>query len=435
MAIHVPGPIAIAILVLYSFACVFIVYFCVVSNPHDSKIAYFVQVTLPHVIWNRLNRICGEKTMLVLNHVSDRIMVVAYFTLVGGCWFIVFANLYPWLLYDSPGLSNIHAVIGVFVFLACFSAWAVANSSHPGIITTRNFHRYDHYPYDHLLFEADRKCRTTGVYKIPRSKYDRIKYDGLVPRYDHFCGWTNNTYGEENYRWFLMFLLNHVIMCFYGTYVCYLLFSEEIKTKRLAQLTFFDRTTGETMQASYYIIFQYIFARRTHEVGLTMVMFVMGIALMCFLGYHVYITSIGQTTNENGKWTDVRSWYKKQKHLYEKAVREERVSISTSIESDTADKNDKTPNDDSEDRRIMDPGPIPKNLYNRGFVANWTEVFFPPSLRNDALPEGGYTFKIQNQSPNTHLTQNSAEIDTPTLARRTECSATSTTRSTKPKNI
>ena len=33
----------------------------------------------------------------------------------------------------------------------------------------------------------------------------------------------------------------------------------------------------------------------------------------------------------------------------------------------------------------FDPGPMPKNIYNRGFVENWGEVFFPRSLRKDAI--------------------------------------------------
>ena len=400
MAVQVPGSIALAILGIYSFSCIFFVYYCLVSSPDDSEIAYFVQVTFVNAFWNRLSRVFGMQTMKVLRHISERMLVLVYFVIVGGCWSVVFTHLYPWLLYESPGVSNIHAFIGIFVFLACFGAWAVANASHPGMITGRSFRRYDHYPYDHLLFQAKYKCKTTNLFKIPRSKYDRMKYDGLVPRYDHFCGWTNNTYGEENYRWFLMFLLNHVIMCFYGTYVCFLLFSEEIRKKRLRELTFFDRHTGETMEASYYIIFQYLFSRRTQEVGVTLVMLVMGIALTCFLGYHVYITSVGQTTNENGKWSDVRKWYKNQRQLHQQAVREGKISTKSKNKDVDNKDSDVYDEDVEEHERYEDPGPIPKNMYDRGFLANWSEVLFPLSLQKDALKRGGYTSKINKMSKN-----------------------------------
>ena len=420
--ILVPGPIALAILGTYIFCCIFFVYYCLIAFPHDSEMAYFVQITLPNASWNRLSKICGAKVMGVLGHIKSRIFVVFYFTIVGGCWSIVFSQMYPWLLYESPGVSNIHAYIGIFVFLACFGAWALANASRPGFITSRSFRRFDHYPYDNLMFQSGTKCETTKLYRIPRSKYDRMKYDGIVPRYDHFCGWTHNTYGEENYRWFLLFLLNHVVMCFYGTYVSYLLFTNEIREKRLMDLTFFDRQTGETLQGSYKIVFQYMYARRTHCIGVAIVMFVMGIALALFLGYHVYITSMGQTTNENGKWSDVQNWYKKQQALYQKAVKQGLVPATNNDVEST--------DDDSEDgpvAGIADPGPLPKNIYNQGFVQNWSEVIFPLSLRKDALSRGGYTAAIIEQSKKSQTTKESKQTKSPRAAF--------SRRSEKPKDI
>eukprot|EP00531_Pseudo-nitzschia_arenysensis_P002692 CAMPEP_0116139864 /NCGR_PEP_ID=MMETSP0329-20121206/13536_1 /TAXON_ID=697910 /ORGANISM="Pseudo-nitzschia arenysensis, Strain B593" /LENGTH=292 /DNA_ID=CAMNT_0003634929 /DNA_START=546 /DNA_END=1424 /DNA_ORIENTATION=+ len=292
------------------------------------------------------------------------------------------------------------------------------------MITSRSFRRYDHYPYDHLLFQANVQCETTKLHKIPRSKYDRMKYDGIVPRYDHFCGWTHNTYGEDNYRWFLMFLLNHVIMCFYGVYVSYLLFTEEIRTKRLKDLTFFDRQTGESLKGSRIIILQYMYARRTHEMAVALVMLVMGIALSLFLGYHVYITSMGQTTNENAKWGDVRSWYTKQQKLYKQAVRDGKVTKK----STDGGKDIELSDTDSEEKKtdvIEDPGPVPKNIYDRGFVANWSEVFFPLSLQKDAISRGGFTAKIIEES------KRATEANSPSP----EASASSYARSTKPKDI
>ena len=426
----VPGPIALTILGTYSFSCIFFVYYCLVANAHDSDTAYFCQVTLPNASWNRMSRICGDKFMLVLSHLSSRILVLAYFTIVGGCWSVVFFQMYPWLLYQSPGLSNIHAYIGIFVFVACFGAWAVANNSRPGIITSRSFRRYDHYPYDHLLFQANSQCQTTKLHKIPRSKYDRMKYDGIVPRYDHFCGWTHNTYGEENYRWFLVFLLNHVVMCFYGTYVSYLLFTEEIKTKRLKDLTFFNRLTGETEKGSKVMIFQYMYARRTHELAVALVMLVMGIALSAFLGYHIYITSKGQTTNENAKWGDVRSWYKKQQKLFQTAIREGKATKKPTNSGKDSEVSD-TDSEEQKPEGVEDPGPMPKNIYDRGFVANWSEVFFPLSLQKDALSRGGYTSEIIEKSKRS---QNATETNGATLSSP-EPPVTSFTRSNKPKDI
>jgi palmitoyltransferase len=256
------------------------------ADPADSPLARFFQVTIPNSTWNRMSLVFGDKRMGVVRELMDRALVLVYFVVVGGSWSVVFWYLYPWL-FQSPGVSNIHGVVGVGVFLACFVSWGIANSSHPGKITAQSFKRYDHYPYDNLLFLPEKRCETTHLIKIPRSKFDRIKYQCIVPRYDHFCGWTYNTYGEENYRWFLLFLAQHVAMCFYGSFVVALLFRNEIREKKLLELTFFDRATGETVEAGFFIISQYMFARRTFECCVLVIMIVMGIALSMFLGYHV----------------------------------------------------------------------------------------------------------------------------------------------------
>jgi palmitoyltransferase len=163
----------------------------------------------------------------------------------------------------------------------------LTHKSTPGFITPKTFKLYDHYAYDPLLFPPGRRCQSTNIIKIPRSKFDRIKYKANIPRYDHFCGWVYNTIGEENYRWFLLFLAAHVVMCVYGSAVCFLLFRGEIREKQLLELTFFDRATGESVESNWFIVVQFLFAQETAVCSVMIVMIVMAIALAGFLGYHV----------------------------------------------------------------------------------------------------------------------------------------------------
>ena len=216
----------------------------------------------------------------------------------------------------------------------------------------------------------------------------------------------NNTIGEENYRWFLLFLTIHVVMCAYGSIVCMLLFRGEIKEKKLLELVFFDRSTGEEFESSWFVVSQYLFAQRTPECSVMIIMGVMAIALGMFLGYHMYLTSTNQTTNEQGKWQDIKKWFKAEKKKYDNAVKMGKVHPNkddTKItEAPVIEDGDvtctggvssvkETQQIESED--YFDPGPVPRNPHDRGFIENWKEVLFPLSLRKNAMQLGGYSRK------------------------------------------
>jgi palmitoyltransferase len=256
------------------------------ADAEDSDMAYLLQIALPTRAWNQMNKFLGDKKMRFVEAVTDRFLIFVYLFIVLGCWCVVFFYIYPWITFVDS-ISNIHKYIGYFVFVSCFGSWRLTNTSSPGSINSQSFKRYDHYPYDHLLFLPGKRCGSTNLIKIPRSKFDRIKYKRNIPRYDHFCGWVHNTIGEENYRWFLLFLAVHVVMCAYGSLVCMLLFRAEIKEKKLLELTFFDRATGTSIQSSWSIVAQYLFAQKTLEASVMIIMFFMAIALGMFLSYHV----------------------------------------------------------------------------------------------------------------------------------------------------
>jgi hypothetical protein len=169
------------------------------------------------------------------------------------------------------------------------------------------------------------------------------------------------------------------------------------------------------------------------------------------------LTSTGQTTNENSKWGDIKQWYKKEQKRYNQAVKDGKVidvvpppssqhqqqqqhqesgttlSVAKAELISSEDDGDVTctpsivggsskgkgpsTNDvsnikskssssslglhknDKERDEYIDPGPIPKNEYDNGFIENWKEVFFPLSLRKDAMTRGGYTKVRPRQAP------------------------------------
>ena len=367
-------------LALFAYLGVFaiFVYVCLIADPETSRLSRFLNETLPTRIWNWLGNRLSRKAVDALIYFSDRFLLVIYCIVVYGAWSLVFWLVFPWIT-RSESVSNVHKYLGSLVFVACIASWRLATTKSPGIITARTLNRYNHFPYDNILFEENRTCKTTGIQKVARSKFDRHRYHANVPRYDHFCGWVYNTIGEENYRWFLLFLLVHTAMCAYGCVVLWWLFSSEISERRLLEVTYVDRFTGEEIPASMFIVAQYLFNKFLWEAGLFMLMAVMAVALLAFLVYHIYLTTFGMTTNESYKWGYVKTWYKGELKRYEEAVK---ARPATQPSDGTLNSSDQQQGKTRQDV-IRHPGRPPFYIYDRGFIENWKEVIFPISLRDD----------------------------------------------------
>ena len=183
----VDTPYLIAMIFLYAGGLFFFMYYCVIADPEQSRIAMFLGYTLPNKVWAALGSVCGKQGMKVLEWISDRALILLYIVVVHGSWSVIFAYIYPWIAQQSY-VSQIHRVIGVTVFAACVLSWRYASTCSPGIITKETLHLYDHYPYDNYMF-AHGICRTRKIPRLARSKFDRFKYEENVPRFDHFCGW------------------------------------------------------------------------------------------------------------------------------------------------------------------------------------------------------------------------------------------------------
>lgn len=276
----------------------------------------------------------------------------AYLTVIFGSWTVIFTRLYP-LASINESFPKHHLTFGYVLFLLCVASWRFAGGTSPGIITLESMHRFDNYPYDELLYETGKVCPTLHLRKLARSKYDRYSCT-QVPRFDHYCGWIYQTVGEENYRFFVVFLVVHTFMCMYGTVMTFqLLWSEADLENRTAR--------GSPLSLTAKLL-----SMALVDLWLTAILAIMG-AVACvivpFLGFHLYLIASGMTTNEFYKWKLVMDRHQKATADY--------------------NRNDNATDDAGIDARLSwtDPGPRPLNIYDLRYAANIWEVACPRSLR------------------------------------------------------
>ena len=297
-----------------------------------------------------------------------------YCLAVFGSWAIVFIKVYP-LCRKSNHLADYHTNVGYVVFAVCVGSWRFACGTDSGNITEQTLDKYDVYPHDDILY-TNKICPTLKIRKLARSKYDKYS-DRHIPRFDHFCGWLNRPIGEENYRWFLLFLLVHVGMCVYGSTVLYLLLRGEIENES----GFFRTKVAMVVWKHLWIVLAFC------------LMVTMCFVLGAFFSFHLWLTAKNMTTNEFYKWKDIKAWHKETNVKYQQALRsgairaDEGLTMASGLtyyqmKSDSVKRDEERGgNESANDDIIINPGPMKSNAYDHGFVRNFGEVFFPLALR------------------------------------------------------
>ncbi|KAL7432692.1 hypothetical protein ACHAXH_008494 [Discostella pseudostelligera] len=381
-------------IILFFLIFAFAIYAFILADPDNSYIGQLCNNTLPSTILRWVEHMIGQKRCRQLSNVMEHALQIIYLIVVLGSWSIVFAYGYP-EIEKSKYIRSYHQYSGYVVFILCMGSWHYACFVEPGSITERTMPLFDHYEYDNILY-TNRLCPTLHIRKIARSKYDRCTRRH-VPRFDHYCGWINQAVGERNYRWFLLFLIIHVFMCFYGTWVMTSVLYGEIKEKDLLNATFYNAMTGEVVQTDYMIVMHYLFMKHFQLCGVLILMSVMSVLLSIFLAFHLYITSCNLTTNEYFKWRAVKKWHKTMRLKYEKAVKTGKVSEKSSVSKQVKDSDDgdvgctgpkaggNLSSEIIEEDEIINPGPMPVNIYNKGILSNFYEVLHPLSSRNEAI--------------------------------------------------
>ena len=356
-----------------------------------SRISYFMNYELP----SGLRRLCfaipgGER---VYNGGRDLFHWVAfkpnpllqmvYFGLVCGGYVLMTQFGFPKL--PNAYMGEIHIWLGSAVVAITMYSWYLACTKSAGVITHDNWEQFDNYPYDEQMygpgqFYVYEEKNRPRIPKLARSKHDAIT-DKVYAKFDHFCPWLNNAVGEQNYRFFIWFLMMTECTLAYGTAIAATVLLSIIDEEQLLEAEFHNRMTGERVKASYRIVFQWLMLHHSPLMMLLHLCGVMGFVVFLFTCYHVYLASSNTTTNETFKWSSFKNYWDR-------------------IQRRKAAKRDAMNGTKSHGGRFRccvcfnmccgkeDDGyePCPPNIYDLGAVKNMKSVLYPISLYRPKRP-------------------------------------------------
>ncbi len=158
------------------------------------------------------------------------------------------------------------------------------------------------------MYQKNNECSTCKIVKPARSKHCSM-CNVCIEKFDHHCIWINNCVGLNNYRYFIMFIGSHAIICTYGAFVGVLVFWGLIDKHDLWNAKFMNLKSNEPVEASTFIVLRYLFDSETPFAFVVILCICMSIMLSCFTIYHLWLAMTNVTTNERYKRASFLGYY------------------------------------------------------------------------------------------------------------------------------
>jgi palmitoyltransferase ZDHHC4 len=216
------------------------------------KLKVFLFETIPAFLKKVIGRFCGKRAVWLIErffryvfYEPNPIVQIIYFVLAGGGFYVYVAHGFIHL--PNHRVSSYHIYIGSVLMLICYASYFAACWADPGILEKGNrgqlLKAVKRFKYDGILCEKKNNCRTCKFEKPARSKHC-VVCNVCVEKMDHHCFWINNCTGLYNYRFFLVFIFLHAVICTYGSWLGYQILMSIVEKEKLVGATF-STNTGE----------------------------------------------------------------------------------------------------------------------------------------------------------------------------------------------
>ncbi|KAJ3447786.1 palmitoyltransferase swf1 [Anaeramoeba flamelloides] len=193
----------------------------------------------------------------------------------------------------------------------------------PGFVTDKNNEQYlKRYFFDEILF-FEEQCETCKFIKPARSKHCRV-LNRCVARYDHYCAWFMNTMGEQNYRYFILFLFANLFLVSFGVYTVVRVLEQKVINTKMFELKYRD-SNGNDLDIGFTFMMDYLKGSQPHILGFGYLLISLFVIVLLFIIYHFRLIWKNTTTNESVKIHELKSFirnYQLQETLKKKGEEE-----------------------------------------------------------------------------------------------------------------
>ena len=127
------------------------------------------------------------------------------------------------------------------------------------------------YDFDDIMYIKGSFCKICKIEQPARSKHCSV-CNVCVEKFDHHYVWFNQCVGVNNYRWFILFLFLHTIMCLYGFIIGILIYKSDRDITRQRTTTIFkDMVTGANIEPNEALLIHFFFGKNEKLLGLVII--------------------------------------------------------------------------------------------------------------------------------------------------------------------
>ncbi|KAJ4460241.1 putative palmitoyltransferase swf1 [Paratrimastix pyriformis] len=339
------------------------------------KAAIFVTQSIPRIFASLCAMVCPKKIASRCDGcqnicIFERNPLVKFFYgfITAGVSYTYFGHIRH--VIPSETIPTYHSVTFPLTIAFSIVSWVIVRLADPGVIPPTpgpdQKKHYNNYPHDFYMFPDQKICPVCQILRPPRSKHCRL-CNRCVSKFDHHCPWLNRCVGAGNYHYFLLFLLSNAILCIYTVMISYRSLRDIAVRDQYMKMVFRETTTGRYIPMSYSLLVRVLWDRHLAVVWAGIFTGFISIVLVGFLTYHLSLTVRNITTNESIKLSDCE----KEKEL---AKRIDMGKFPENFDLSTLPR-----------LRQALAEPV-MNIYDRGVLANFGEMFSPLHKRKSAQP-------------------------------------------------